>query len=461
MKRILIKLIIFALFTLLILSGCGGNPTSKQTTPSAQTANVVLRLKVPDYINDGSFHSQVIDLATSTVEINVSAPDIAPITKTVNVSFAYNNEDAGYYVDCVIKVPVGVARLFVISAKDSSGNILTQGNLETDISLNYDNFLRICLLPVNPTVLAVNGSQNGSVEYGRTDYYQVDMSATELCQIRLQGSSDLRLLVFYADGSYNYNATYNWGPSKGITAIIDNVYIADHKRAYYLGVLGNNQGGTSSYSLTSHTVTGTSFAAFEAHDLSPLSDFPSIAATGTELNFARYEGSIEEDFKVIPIGFNFNYHGMTCDRIFVSPFGAVSVQPFKISSFSDSLGSPNPPNDLIALFIGYPNYQHNGQIFYELRGPSGSRELVVEYRSIQVGSPAGSQTISGQIILCEGSDPTSDPIKFLYDRANCSINSSGTITIGTIGIENENGSDTRGPLDVTALPENDLEFRKP
>lgn len=458
MKRILFKLIIFVLFALLIFSGCGGSKSAPDQTPTnTQMVNLTIRLKVPDYINDSSFHSQVVDLATSIVEINVSGVDIEPIKKTFNVSFIYNEEDY-YETECAIKVPVGINRQFDIITRDSSNNILTTGSTVTDINLSYDNSISITLLPFEPFDFSVNESQNNSVAFGRTKYYRIGMSSTELCEITLQSSSDVRLLVFDARGSFNYDVTYNWGPSKGITTIIDNLYGSDYENTYYIGVLGNQE-GNSNYTLTSREIIGTPFEANFQHyeDLEPQAVFPSIAATGTELNLVDSYGDIIDNFISIPIGFEFNYHGMKCDRVFVSLNGAISVQPLWDWWFSSyELGSPSLPNDLIALFLGDRNYDNIGKVFYELKGVAGSRELIIEYRSIELGS----QIISGQIILCESPDTVSDPIKFLYDRSNCVITGGGMITIGKIGIENEDGSDTRGPLNVTTLPEKDLRFIK-
>lgn len=433
---------------LLLLAGCGSNSpqTVVQNPNSSAKGNVKLSIKIPDYSSQ-SLHAKVIDPATYTVEVNVSGPNMTSIQQSFD--FARNGYwiDGYGYIDCTLTVPVGVDRVFSVMTRDSSDTELTAGVSEpVTVNPDQDNYISIGLLPCTANPIIIGTPISNQVDYGRMVYYRLDLNANQLCEIELSSSVDTNLFSF---SNIGYSSNDSW---KDSTSWIEKTMVYynpfDPSTAtYYIGIYGNSQ-GSNAYALNVKPITGTTFPNSNYNEVTP-GTYSSIVSTGTQL-WDTQPSNDNVYIKEIPIGFDFYFHDVLYTKLYVTQHAAVYFAPYNMNPIN-GMGNAQPPNDLIALFAstnrGY-GLPPGHEVYYQLEGTAPNRRLIIEY---DISSFEGtSDKLYGQIILNE----TTNSIELKYDRANSNIVS---IT-GWIGVENEDGSATVGPGNVTGLPASDYQF---
>ena len=138
------------------------------------------------------------------------------------------------------------------------------------------------------------------------------------------------------------------------------------------------------------------------------------AATGTSIAFAPKPGPFANSvsacddcvFEGLPIGFNFTYFGNTYTTFNLSSNGFIGFTPGMSSGCC--AGQPIPFNDIINNIIAaawtdlYP--PGGGGIFYETRGQAPNRFLVVAYQNLPWYRESGTNRVTTQIVLYEGSN---------------------------------------------------------
>ena len=227
---------------------------------SNSTGDVSILLRIPDYRNTQENStsrqvnkiisytqmSRIVDPATYTVEITVSAPDIAATTSTFSFGESGSYQNGVGTIECLVKdIPAGTARSFTAETKDISGNVLAAGSGTADIKVNETTTLSILLIPVSVEVLTLDTSVNGSVAYGNMKYYSVSLPDEGTYYVILTSDQDTDIYIYNGDGSLYSNEYLESGAPTDETGIIENQGSA----SYYLGVLGNTEGVTNTFTL--------------------------------------------------------------------------------------------------------------------------------------------------------------------------------------------------------------------
>ncbi|HEX3045635.1 MAG TPA: hypothetical protein VHY08_12825 [Bacillota bacterium] len=449
------KYLLLILIASIGFSGCynisdNGPKSIISDNPSASVTDVTLSLTIPNYQKE-TFQNKVIDPATWEVVVTVTGPGMANMSQTFN--FANNGywySDGYGMMQCAVKVPVGLDRVFQVITKDQTGNLLTTGStVPTDISFNVYNDLSLTLLPCNFIQISADQTVTGSVDYGKMVYFQIDLGTSPLSEVTVQSPANANLYTFCIDGNQYWDSSV-WDSGSGVKKIVLGNHQSSNNNSslYYLGVYGSNAGGTSNFTLSSHTVTGSAFASNFTCKTVVSAAFSSIAATGTEV--WQYNSMNSDLLKAVPLDFNFVFHGTEYNTVYVSQDGVISFWPYyRLSGWE--LGG-DLPNNLIALYMRDFYLRHNAgqRIYYQITGTAPNRKLIIEYHHIQTDYSDSEFYLTGQIVLYE----TSNSIQLIYDRSNCNLMGQD----GIIGLENEDGSSTLGPGLVCDVPAEDYEF---
>ncbi|MSP11967.1 MAG: DUF11 domain-containing protein [Chloroflexi bacterium] len=165
-------------------------------------------------------------------------------------------------------------------------------------------------------------------------------------------------------------------------------------------------------------------AVFNADVSGPKYQWIDISSTGTAISPLGDDTS----HGPYPLGFTFNFYGKNYSNFYVSDNGFVSFFPITATySTNLQLPSPSAPRTLLAPFWSDLNPGASGQIFYQTLD---NQRLVVSYVGVQrFGGTATSYTF--QVII-----NSNGLIYYQYGPLT------GSITQGTVGLQNENG--TRG-----------------
>jgi len=482
MKRLLKSLMI-----LLILTGTGILLVSCNLAllPGAgrsdKTATVVLRLMIPDYANHRLPEEppppiprskglaidavpKIVAPNTETCVVTISAQDISPdIVKAFSFS-----ENGGWYegdawIDCEIQdVPIGTNRRIQVETLDATGNLLTQGEVMVNIDANVSNSFRLPLKPVSPTPLSLNVVRSESVEHGGMKFYSLDLSAMSgnLCLVTLESLLyDLDLYSYTSEGFPDEMDCWEPDAPTAERLMLDTTHTAFDK--FYLGVFANSPGGPNPFALLAKPYTGTDFPS-NFIQAAATGSFSSIAGSGTaafqdEQQWSEeLDGNAEEE---VTIGFPFEYNGVQYETLYVCSHGYITFWPYKSNWLWDQwgFGQPALPNNLIAVYLASLNIDFNaGQgVYYQTAGTAPNRTFTVEYQYLEKWGPnpvtwnwEQTGNLTAQIILHENGNA----IELLYDRGVAPGSD------GAVGLENDDGQDTRGPGVVTDLPASDLRF---
>jgi len=156
----------------------------------------------------------------------------------------------------------------------------------------------------------------------------------------------------------------------------------------------------------------------------PVYSWVDISGAGTPIT------SGDDDSGAIPIGFDFDFYGITYSTLYVGTNGIVGFTSTSMAEFiAPPLPTASTPNNLIAAFWEDLVVPSEDRLMYELRGTAPARELVVTWdRAEAIGDSDEKYTF--QIMLSE----SSNFIKIQYD----SIVGDNTRT--TVGIENASGT---------------------
>ncbi len=164
--------------------------------------------------------------------------------------------------------------------------------------------------------------------------------------------------------------------------------------------------------------------------------FPSVAAAQTlyEGNNTNLAG--DDDFVVIPIGFNFTFFGNSYSQAYVNINGMLNFGSGSAEYSNGSLPSPATPNNFIAAFWddliteGY----NRQTIYYYTAGTAPNRKLIVQWTNMYFFSNPTLQMGTFQTILYEGTNTIHTQYISLQGGPASFGNSA------TIGVENSTGT---------------------
>ncbi|MEW5816396.1 MAG: DUF5050 domain-containing protein, partial [Spirochaetota bacterium] len=230
-------------------------------------ADISITLRMPDYTNH-SFPGartiqaasigkspvtpKVVDPATFSVEVTVSAPDMITLTRTFSFAEAGSySSGAGEVVCNVQNVPVGLSRQFEVVTKDTDGTVLTQGTTVSDVFMWAGNHISLTLLPADAAMLTLGVPVNGSVAYGRMKYYSITLEDPGLYSAFLSSGQDTDIYLFNSDGSLYSNEFQKTGAPTWERTLMNT---SESDIAYFIGVFGNTEGTTNEYSIISSKI---------------------------------------------------------------------------------------------------------------------------------------------------------------------------------------------------------------
>jgi hypothetical protein len=154
--------------------------------------------------------------------------------------------------------------------------------------------------------------------------------------------------------------------------------------------------------------------------------------TGTIATGTLVVGGLADDelSGAIPIGFNFQFYGVSFTKLFISSNGFVTFTAHPDDEFFSAEPIPNSfgPHNLIAGFWEDLNPTQGGTIRYKMMGSPGNRQFVVGFYSVP---HAYGPAVTFEIILHE----KDSAIELQYGSA-----SSADQAPTTVGIENANGT---------------------
>ncbi|MEZ4686441.1 MAG: hypothetical protein R3B47_10365 [Bacteroidia bacterium] len=107
----------------------------------------------------------------------------------------------------------------------------------------------------------------------------------------------------------------------------------------------------------------------------------------------------------IPIGFSFEFYCNTFSQLYLSSNGWLSFTATTASSFANSpVVTATAPNNLIAMFWDDLHPGLGGTVRYQTLGTAPNRVFVIEFLNVPRCCASTNPTVSGQVVLFEGSD---------------------------------------------------------
>jgi hypothetical protein len=155
----------------------------------------------------------------------------------------------------------------------------------------------------------------------------------------------------------------------------------------------------------------------------------------------------DDDTIAVPIGFSFIFYGVAYDTLYISSNGMITFgaadNDWVPVDFTTTATTGDHPS--IAPFFHDLTFQYLGsdEVYYQTLGAPGGRRLVVQWNAAQSATGPGSDTVTFEVKLFEGSNN----IEFHYDDVTItddSTNSNGRLT--TVGIRDQAGQTTNRVL---------------
>ena len=198
------------------------------------------------YIGGLSEAPRVVDPATNTVEVTVSASDMDTITRTF--SFAETGSygsGTGEIVCNITGVPLGSDRQFDVVTKDAGGNTLTTGTAVSDVFMWTGNSIDLTMLPANAEAITPGVAVSGTLEYSRIAFYTVTLENPGDYTVYLISGQDTDLYVYDNEGSIYAGDVWQAGSPTNESAAI----VITESASFYFGVFGNTEGVTNEFAL--------------------------------------------------------------------------------------------------------------------------------------------------------------------------------------------------------------------
>lgn len=149
--------------------------------------------------------------------------------------------------------------------------------------------------------------------------------------------------------------------------------------------------------------------------------------SGTPTNITSWTGNADDGFASVAIPFPFKFYNADFTSLFVSTNGFVTFGAGSAANAPNAFPNTAAPNHVIALCFADLNLTSSGTCGYFTTGTAPNRRLVIQYNNVPPFSGTG--TLSGQIILHEGSNL----IELQISNQNLSGNK-------TQGVENASGT---------------------
>ncbi len=251
-----LRTITLSIITLLVFAAVG---CQMPFFGNGDRVGIEIVLAFPDYYNhvfpsnetlqadpavSSSVSSRVLDPSTSTIDITVSAGDLAAETHSFSFSEAQRAESGVWLISCYIPaVPVGVDRAFSVSTADASGTVLTTGSVTAPVYSRGANTIRIPLIPADPTALPIGSTYSASVAYGAMAHFSIAPPEAGTLTIQLTSTQDVDLLVFNSDGTRYSQQFWQAGAPTDETATIP----VSGAATFYLGIFGNTADVTNQF----------------------------------------------------------------------------------------------------------------------------------------------------------------------------------------------------------------------
>jgi hypothetical protein len=151
-----------------------------------------------------------------------------------------------------------------------------------------------------------------------------------------------------------------------------------------------------------------------------------ITGNPSSVQVTNWQGTLDDGYTgAIPIGFEFDFYGITYNDIYISTNGFMSFLPINQSFYSnDPIPTSDNPNSIICPLWDDLDGRNQGTVHYLLEAD----RFTIQYTNWQQYPTSGSFTF--QVVI-----RTNNKIYYYYK------NLVGTLTSNTVGIEDHNGTD--------------------
>ncbi|MEM7302364.1 MAG: DUF4347 domain-containing protein, partial [Pseudomonadota bacterium] len=158
--------------------------------------------------------------------------------------------------------------------------------------------------------------------------------------------------------------------------------------------------------------------------------FNDISVTGAGLN------QTDDDNDRISIGFDFNFYGTDYNELYVSSNGLITFGSGDSNWTNATLdGSASNGRALISVLWDDYNPAASGDVFYEVVGTPGNRQLIIQWDDIRHRNAGGSGNGTFQAVLHE----IDGRIEFRYDDVNFTGSTYDNGASATIGVQSSDG----------------------
>lgn len=151
------------------------------------------------------------------------------------------------------------------------------------------------------------------------------------------------------------------------------------------------------------------------------------ATVGTALTLS------DDDYEEIPIGFDFQFYGLTYPSVKVSSNGYLTFGTDGTDFSNDPIPSTTQPNNFIAPFWDDLNPSNGGEVYYLLTGTIPNRVLTIEWYQVPHYSDIGAATF--EVTLYE----SNNEIVFQYQDVSFEDASYDGGKSATVGVEGPRG----------------------
>lgn len=351
-------LVILALAAGVLAAGC-----SLGIWNGGDTSSLKISFALPSYrshvnpanrIADDSAGSRIIDPATQSIEVLVTAEDLAdPVRQTFNVTrtvddssheITFSDSAWGYwesdngdgYMNLTVDgIPHGMKRTITVSlydGPDGTGTMLTTGSVTKNIDLNEVR-ADVTLVPVESVPLPVGTPVEGTVEPGAMTYFTLELPPSETAEYIVSLHSEIQDVNLYVYEMYGWQAWHSWfqdAPPVDEAVIVSPSYYSSS--SYFVAVYGAST-EPAAFTLRADKIESNDFSDMSKLSLDPAAEpYDSIAGDPSAEELWSY-GTPGDDpqFQEIDLGFTFYYNGTPYTKVYVSPNGYVSFWKHRLT----------------------------------------------------------------------------------------------------------------------------------